>query len=78
MDISSDLTELGHTKVVVICAGIKSILDVGKTLEHLVYRAFDKMKMGLIWFRKRLVFRYAHWGLLMTFRIFIPELVALK
>ncbi|XP_027335290.1 uncharacterized protein LOC113849507 isoform X5 [Abrus precatorius] len=35
MDISSDLTELGRTPVTVICAGVKSILDIPKTLEYL-------------------------------------------
>lgn len=35
MDISSDLTELGKTPVAVISAGIKSILDITKTLEYL-------------------------------------------
>ncbi|GAU77991.1 pseudouridine-5'-phosphate glycosidase [Fusibacter sp. 3D3] len=34
-DISADLTELGQTSVAVICAGAKSILDIGLTLEHL-------------------------------------------
>jgi pseudouridine-5'-phosphate glycosidase len=35
MDISADLTELGITDVCVISAGIKSILDIGRTLEYL-------------------------------------------
>ncbi|XP_057309342.1 uncharacterized protein LOC130647488 [Hydractinia symbiolongicarpus] len=34
-DISADLTELGKTQVAVVCAGIKSILDIGLTLEYL-------------------------------------------
>ncbi|MBF4695342.1 pseudouridine-5'-phosphate glycosidase [Fusibacter ferrireducens] len=34
-DISADLTELGQTNVAVICAGAKSILDIGLTLEYL-------------------------------------------
>ena len=35
-DISSDLTELARAKhTVVVCAGVKSILDIGKTLEVL-------------------------------------------
>ena len=35
-DISSDLTELSRAKnTVVVCAGVKSILDIGKTLEVL-------------------------------------------
>ena len=36
MDISADLTELGRTPVAVISAGIKSVLDIGRTLEYLV------------------------------------------
>ncbi|XP_028754782.1 uncharacterized protein LOC114714220 isoform X3 [Neltuma alba] len=35
MDISSDLTELGRTPVAVISAGVKSILDIPRTLEYL-------------------------------------------
>ena len=35
MDISADLEELGSTPVMVVCAGAKSILDLGLTLEYL-------------------------------------------
>ena len=35
MDISADLEELAHTPVMVVCAGAKSILDLGLTLEYL-------------------------------------------
>jgi pseudouridine-5'-phosphate glycosidase len=35
MDISADLTELGKTPVAVISSGVKSILDIGLTLEYL-------------------------------------------
>ncbi|KAL0722892.1 hypothetical protein Bca4012_037491 [Brassica carinata] len=35
MDISSDLTALGRTPIAVISAGVKSILDIPKTLEYL-------------------------------------------
>jgi pseudouridine-5'-phosphate glycosidase len=35
MDISADLTELQTTDVCVISAGVKSILDIGRTLEYL-------------------------------------------
>jgi pseudouridine-5'-phosphate glycosidase len=35
LDISADLTELGRTPVGVVCAGVKSILDIGLTLEVL-------------------------------------------
>jgi len=34
-DISADLNELARTPVVVVCAGVKSILDIGLTLETL-------------------------------------------
>ena len=34
-DISADLVELGRTRVAVVCAGAKSILDIAKTLEYL-------------------------------------------
>ena len=35
MDISADLTELSQTPVAVVSAGVKSVLDVGLTLEYL-------------------------------------------
>ena len=35
MDISADLTEMGRTSVAVVTAGVKSILDIGLTLEYL-------------------------------------------
>lgn len=35
MDISADLEELAQTNVAVVCAGAKSILDLGLTLEYL-------------------------------------------
>ena len=37
-DISADLVELSRTRVAVVCAGAKSILDIGKTLEFLETR----------------------------------------
>lgn len=45
MDISSDLTELGKTPVAVVCAGAKSILDIGLTLEYLVRSLSDVLSM---------------------------------
>lgn len=38
MDISADLDELQQTNVMVVCAGAKSILDIGLTLECLETR----------------------------------------
>ncbi len=35
MDISADLTELGKTPVAVVSSGVKSILDIGLTLEYM-------------------------------------------
>jgi len=35
MDISADLQELANTPVCVVCAGAKSLLDLGRTLEYL-------------------------------------------
>ena len=35
MDVSADLTELGRTPITVVCAGAKSLLDIGRTLEYL-------------------------------------------
>lgn len=34
-DVSADLTALSNTPVAVVCAGVKSILDIGRTLEAL-------------------------------------------
>lgn len=39
LDISADLTELGRTNVCVISSGVKSILDIPRTLEYLVIRS---------------------------------------
>jgi pseudouridine-5'-phosphate glycosidase len=35
MDVSADLEELARSDVAVVCAGIKSVLDIGRTLEYL-------------------------------------------
>lgn len=44
LDISADLTELGRTPIAVVSAGVKSILDIGRTLEFLVsiLKSFSK------------------------------------
>jgi pseudouridine-5'-phosphate glycosidase len=46
MDISADLGELGRTPVTVVCAGPKSILDVGRTLEALETRGVPVVAFG--------------------------------
>ena len=38
LDVSADLDELARSDVVVVCAGVKSILDIGRTLEYLETR----------------------------------------
>ncbi|XP_063633575.1 uncharacterized protein LOC134804458 [Cydia splendana] len=35
LDVSADLTELGRCRAAVVCSGVKSILDIGMTLEYL-------------------------------------------
>jgi pseudouridine-5'-phosphate glycosidase len=46
MDISADLGELARTPVTVVCAGPKSILDVGRTLEALETRGVPVVALG--------------------------------
>lgn len=46
MDISADLNELGRTPVAVICAGVKSILDIGRTLEYLETQGVSVVSYG--------------------------------
>ncbi|MCR5611899.1 MAG: pseudouridine-5'-phosphate glycosidase [Clostridiales bacterium] len=46
MDISADLDELGRTSVAVVCAGAKSILDIGLTLEYLETKGVPVIGFG--------------------------------
>ena len=46
MDISADLEELGQTPVMVVCAGAKSILDLGLTLEYLETKGVPVIGFG--------------------------------
>ena len=46
MDISADLEELAATPVMVICAGAKSILDLGLTLEYLETKGVPVIGFG--------------------------------
>ena len=46
MDISADLEELAQTPVMVICAGAKSILDLGLTLEYLETKGVTVLGYG--------------------------------
>ena len=45
-DESADLTTLGRTPITVVCAGVKSILDVGATLERL-----ETLNVGVVGYR---------------------------
>ena len=45
-DISADLQELARTSVAVVCAGVKSILDIGLTLEYLETHGVPVMSVG--------------------------------
>jgi pseudouridine-5'-phosphate glycosidase len=46
MDISADLTEMAQTDVAVISAGVKSILDIGLTLEYLETQGIPVITFG--------------------------------
>jgi pseudouridine-5'-phosphate glycosidase len=46
-DISADLDELARTRVAVVCAGPKSILDVALTLEYLETRGVPVVAVGI-------------------------------
>ncbi len=46
MDISADLEELAKTPVMVVCAGCKSILDIGLTLEYLETHGVPVLSVG--------------------------------
>jgi len=46
MDISADLTEMEQTSVAVVSAGIKSILDIGLTLEYLETKGIPVVSIG--------------------------------
>ncbi|MET3134720.1 pseudouridine-5'-phosphate glycosidase [Oxalobacteraceae bacterium GrIS 1.11] len=45
-DISADLQELARTSVAVVCAGVKSILDIGLTLEYLETHGVPVLGVG--------------------------------
>jgi pseudouridine-5'-phosphate glycosidase len=46
MDISADLTEMAETSVAIISAGVKSILDIGLTLEYLETKGIPVVTFG--------------------------------
>ena len=46
MDISADLTEMAQTSVAIVSAGVKSILDIGLTLEYLETKGIPVITFG--------------------------------
>jgi pseudouridylate synthase len=46
MDISADLTEMEQTSVAVVSAGVKSILNIGLTLEYLETKGIPVLTVG--------------------------------
>ena len=46
MDISADLTEMAYTSVAIVSAGVKSILDIGLTLEYLETKGIPVVTYG--------------------------------
>lgn len=73
MDISADLEELAQTPVMVICAGAKSILDLGLTLEYL-----ETKGVPVIGYRTKELpaFYTTHSGYQVDYRLDTPEEVA--
>ncbi|MGI8524061.1 MAG: pseudouridine-5'-phosphate glycosidase [Nocardioides sp.] len=72
-DESADLTTLAHTGVLVVCAGVKSILDVGATLERL-----ETLGVGVLGYRTDRFpgFYLADSGEYVGWRVDSPEEVA--
>ena len=46
LDVSADLEELSRTPVAVVCAGVKSILDIPRTLEYLETKGVPVLGFG--------------------------------
>ena len=73
MDISADLEELSMTPVMVICAGAKSILDLGLTLEYLETHGVPVIGYGT---KELPAFYSRHSGLTVDYRMDTPEEIA--
>ena len=73
MDISADLEELAQTPVMVICAGAKSILDLGLTLEYLETKGVPVLGYGT---DELPAFYTRHSGFKVDYRIDTPEELA--
>lgn len=73
MDISADLEELAQTNVIVVCAGCKSILDLGLTLEYLETKGVPVIGYGT---EELPAFYTRTSGLKVDYRIDTPEEIA--
>ena len=73
MDISADLEELAQTPVMVVCAGAKSILDLGLTLEYLETKGVPVIGYGT---NELPAFYTRQSGFGVDYRIDIPEELA--
>ena len=73
MDISADLEELARTPVMVVCAGAKSILDLGLTLEYLETKGVPVIGYGT---DELPAFYTRHSGFKVDYRIDTPEALA--
>jgi pseudouridylate synthase len=72
-DISADLQELAQTNVAVICAGAKSILDIGLTLEYLETQGVPVIGFGT---DELPAFYTSKSGFSVDYRIDTPEEIA--
>ncbi len=70
MDISADLEELAHTPVMVVCAGAKSILDLGLTLEYLETHGVPVLGYGT---KELPAFYTRHSGFSVDYQVDSPE-----
>ena len=73
MDISADLEELAQTDVMVVCAGAKSILELGLTLEYLETHGVPVIGYGT---RELPAFYTRHSGFSVDYEIDTPEELA--
>lgn len=73
MDISADLEELAQTPVMVVCAGAKSILDLGLTLEYLETKGVPVLGYGT---RELPAFYTRHSGFAVDYQVDSPEELA--
>ncbi|MEX1308446.1 MAG: pseudouridine-5'-phosphate glycosidase [Eubacteriales bacterium] len=74
MDISADLEELAKTEVAVVCAGAKSILDIGLTLEYLETKGVPVLGYGT---EELPAFYTKSSGFNVDFRVDAPDEVAM-